>query len=475
MKRIKESYYKTKNLSPAAKASMALLLSNFALKGISLISGPIFTRIMTTEQYGIVSTFTSWKSILSVIITLNLSMGVFNNGMMDFREKRDAFQMSLIAITSSISLLFLCVFLLFRQRVTEFLDMPEALVYILFLHFFTVPAYTFWSGRQRYEYKYKAITIITIGNALLSLGIGVAAVLNCNENYAAIARVCSIEGVSIVIGFVLCIYTAIKSNFEIRFDYCMYALKFNIPLLPHYLSMHVLASSDRIMIKKMIDASATAIYSVAYTAAMIINIFWQSTEASLSPWIYEKLREGHESEVRKLTGKIVIAFGVICVTCTLFAPEIMAILAPAEYYEGVFVIPSVAAGVFFTAIYSLYMRLELFYRQTGFAPIATSIAALLNVLLNYIFISLFGFIAAGYTTMICYALLALLHYLNVKRKGYSNILNNKLFLLTAICMISISIFITAIYSYTVIRVIIILIILFLIYKNRGLIKTLLKR
>ena len=79
---------KIKYASPAAKASIALLLSNMILKGLSLISGPVFTRIMTTEQYGVVSVFLSWESLLSVIVTLNLSSGVFNNGMLDFKDNR---------------------------------------------------------------------------------------------------------------------------------------------------------------------------------------------------------------------------------------------------------------------------------------------------------------------------------------------------------------------------------------------------
>ena len=62
-------------------------------------------------------------------------------------------------------------------------------------------------------------------------------------------------------------------------------------------------------------------------------------------------------------------------------------------------IPPVTAGVFFTAMYSIYMRVELFYKQSGFATIATSIAALSNIALNYIFIQLFGAVAAGYSKM----------------------------------------------------------------------------
>ena len=77
---------KFKTASPAVKASMALLFANLILKGLSLISGPIFTRIMPTDQYGIVSTFQSWQSLLAVIVTLNLSQGVFNNEVLNISK-----------------------------------------------------------------------------------------------------------------------------------------------------------------------------------------------------------------------------------------------------------------------------------------------------------------------------------------------------------------------------------------------------
>ena len=87
-----------KNLSPVAKASLALLFANLVLKGLSMISGPIFTRLMPADQYGIVSTFTSWQTMLTALITLNLGSGVFNNGMLEFKDDRSSFQFSLIVV-----------------------------------------------------------------------------------------------------------------------------------------------------------------------------------------------------------------------------------------------------------------------------------------------------------------------------------------------------------------------------------------
>lgn len=448
---IKSLIRKFRTASPVAKASMALLFANLVLKGLSLISGPIFTRIMSTEQYGIVSTFASWESLLTVIITLNLSAGVFNNGMLDFKEDRDSFQFSLLAVSSGMAVIGFIIFIVFKNPLLELYELPVLAVYLMFLKFLFVPAYSYWSGRQRYEYKYKALSIITIVSAVLSMAIGIIGVLHVDDSHAAITRIVAMEGVSIAIGVVFFFILGFRARFRFKKDYCIYALKFNVPLVPHYLSMYVLSSSDRIMITKMINASATAIYSVAYTVASVITIVWQSIDASLSPWIYEKLDKGEKAPVRKLTTEIVLLFAGMCLGCTLLAPEIMKILAPASYSSGIYVIPPVSAGVFFTAMYSIYMRIELFYKQTGFATVATTLAALLNIVLNYIFIKIFGAVAAGYTTMTCYALLALFHYVNVKRRGYSDIINNKMFLILSMAVIVGSIIISLLYSYLVIR------------------------
>ena len=354
------------------------------------------------------------------------------------------------------------------------MELPSSLIYIMVLYYLTTPAFQFWSGRQRYEYRYKALALITILSALTSMIVGIIAVLNTPDGNSATVKIFVTEGINIAIGLFFILYTGYRARFRINLDYCKYALTFNIPLLPHYLSMYVLSSSDRIMITKMVGLSATAIYSVSYTVASVINILWQSIDASLSPWIYEKLNSNDKERVRAVTGKTISIFAAACLFCTLFAPEIMTILAPEEYSAGIYVIPPVTAGVFFTAMYSVYMRVELFYKQSGFATVATSIAALVNIFLNYIFIRLFGAVAAGYTTMISYALLAVLHYFNIKRKHYDTAFDNKKFLIMSILVIAATCLISFTYSLSVVRYIVIAAGFVLAIKNKKYIISIIK-
>ena len=74
------------------------------------------------------------------------------------------------------------------------------------------------------------------------------------------------------------------------------ALKLDLPLIPHYLSMTVLGSSDRIMINSLCGKSYTALYSVPYNASMIMQIVTSSINSSFIPWTYQKcVKKGNDS------------------------------------------------------------------------------------------------------------------------------------------------------------------------------------
>lgn len=455
-----------KNLSPVVKASFALLFANLVLKGLSMISGPIFTRLMPTEQYGVVSTFMSWQTMLSAVVTLNLASGVFNNGMLEFKEDRSRFQFSLTIVSCATAVLFLLIYTVFRSALDGLFDMPSVLIYLLAIYYFFVPVYGYWSGRQRYEYKYKLLTFLTILAAVISLLISLFAVLAVPDEYKGMARIIASDLPNIILGLIFFIYIGIKAKFKAKLEYIIYALKFNLPLLPHYISMYALSSSDRIMITKFVGAAYTAIYSVSYTVGMIINIVWTSVESAIAPWVYERLNAGDYQSVRKRTYQILVFFAVLSNFCALFAPEIIAILAPAQYREGVYIIPSIAASSFFIAAYSMHMRVELFHKQTSFATICTCIAAITNLILNYICIRLFGYIAVGYTTLACYTLLFALHSINVHIRGFANALDSKKIWMLAIIVLVVSCLMNIVYRFFIIRYLIILIVMIFLFKYR---------
>ena len=75
---------KYKSLPVQVKASFWFLICSFLQRGISVITVPIFTRLLSTSEYGQFSVFNSWMGIISIIVTLNLFCGVYQRGLVAF-------------------------------------------------------------------------------------------------------------------------------------------------------------------------------------------------------------------------------------------------------------------------------------------------------------------------------------------------------------------------------------------------------
>lgn len=80
------------------KASTYYLIGNLFNKGIAFLTVPIFTRILSTSDYGIVTTYNSWIGILAMVMGFALHMGI-RMAFVDYKEKIDDFMSSIIIFT----------------------------------------------------------------------------------------------------------------------------------------------------------------------------------------------------------------------------------------------------------------------------------------------------------------------------------------------------------------------------------------
>ena len=98
MKKVKTFYEGYLKMPDPAKASFWFMICTILQKGISMITMPIFTRIMSSEHYGIVSVYNAWYGILAIFATLNLSAGVFNKGMIKYEDDKANYMSSMLGL-----------------------------------------------------------------------------------------------------------------------------------------------------------------------------------------------------------------------------------------------------------------------------------------------------------------------------------------------------------------------------------------
>lgn len=261
---------------------------------------------------------------------------------------------------------------------------------------------------QRVDFKYTNLVTLTLVSAVLQPIVCILFILNSEDRVTA--RILGMVVVQITMYVSTFIYQIARGGQFFSKKYWTYALKFNVPLLPHYLSMTVLASSDRIMISSMVGDAEVGIYSLAYSVSQVMTMFNTALLQTLEPWIYRKLKEHKTDDLARIAYPCFILIAAVNELLIIFAPEVITIFAPTEYQEAIWIIPSVTLSVFFTFLYTFFATFEFYYEKTHYIAIATVGGAVLNIVLNYIFIRIFGYMAAGYTTLLSYILFAVLHY-----------------------------------------------------------------
>lgn len=404
MNRILQKY---RDFPPAVKASLWFTVCNILQKGISFITIPIFTRMLSTEEYGIISLFAAWQSVLSIFATLNLSYQIFNNGMIKFEHDRDGFTTAMLGLSNFATLIVFTVYLVFRVQLDKLFTLPPVAIFLMFVGFIFSSATSLWTVHQKFMFKYRMLCFVTLALSVGSAGIGIILV---NFKQCGLSRVWGDTIACVLVGAV--IYAAIlkKNRKLVNISYWKYALTISLPLIPHYLSMTVLSSSDRIMINTLCGKSYTALYSVPYNASMVMQIFTNSICASFIPWTYQKCKLRQYKKLNELSSVLLILVMAITLIPSLFAPELVWILGANAYKDSMWIVPPVSCSVFFMFAYSLFANIELYYEKSKNIMTASMATAVGNIVLNYIFINLFGYIAAAYTTLACYIFLSIMHY-----------------------------------------------------------------
>ena len=435
-----------KNLPVQMKASFWFLTCSFLQRGISFVTTPIFTRILSTAEYGEFSVFNSWLQIITPIISLNLYSGVYSQGVVKFDDDRDRFSSSLQGLSLTLIAFWSIVYFIFRSSINSMLTMTTVQFVSLIIMIWANGSFSFWSMDQRVDFKYKKLVLIIISVSIIQPIVGITVILNSDNK--VISRIISIALIQLLFYFGTFISQMKKGKSFFNKRYWFYALKFNIPLIPHYLSLTILSASDRIMISNICGNNEAGIYNLAYSVSQIMVIFNTALLQTLEPWIYKKIKAGKINEISKIAYPSFLLIAGVNLLLIMFAPEVIAIFAPADYMEAIEIIPSVALSVFFMFLYTFFATFEFYYEKTKYIAFSTVIGAVLNIILNYIFIKKYGYIAAGYTTLISYILFAVMHYVSMQNICREKINGNYPYSTKAILILScLSIFLGLIFLF----------------------------
>ena len=467
--------YRALNLT--IKSSIWFTICNVFLKGINFITIPIFTRLLSSQEYGVLSVFMSYEQIILTLTTWETALSAYQKGIFKYKNEIKLFTKSTLILSNIVTIAFFIVVFAFFPLFSTFTGFNISNTVLLFFYMMLQPAYSCWLVLKRTENEYKKASIMSLLLGIISTVVPLAAILivdksaNTKFNFTIIGS---------LILFLWFYYFGIRQggvfdNKDRIREHWRFIIVYQIPIVAHALSFTVLSQADRIMIEKIVGSSQAAFYSVAYGVAMVISIIQNSINLALVPWRFEQLEKKNYEIIKKTTAPILVGVGTIITAFIFVAPECFRLLFSEEYYEAIWCIPPVSLSVFFMFLYSLFVWIENFYEKTKYVAIVSVACAFLNILLNYLLIRPLGYIACAYTTLVSYIVFCFGHYCFMKKtlkecKVYETIYDIKSCVLISIILIICSIVATATYSYWMIRYTIVIVTLVVLVTKRKKIK-----
>lgn len=395
------------------KAGSLYLLGNVFNKGMVFLTIPIFTRILTTHEYGLVNTYTSWVTLFISLLGLSLHMGVMI-GFSEYESKIDDYMATITTITLLNSLFWSVSLMLIFYMLNITFGMSLFLVGIALIHAGANAILKNYDMYLKFQFQYVKKSALEILPNILTLATSIFIIVYVVNNQQHLGKI--IPYLIFTIMFSLFVLSSIyKKSKVFNQTYAKVALKVSIPFIFHGLSMTVLNQSDRIMITSIAGASETGIYSLIYNLSMAVTVIFMSLDNVWLPWFTKKLKQQDIGTINEKASVYFLLMSLPIVGLILLTPELLKLVAPAQYWSADISAPLIILGSYTMFIYSLYVKVEYFHKKTKSVAVNTFLAALVNISLNYFAIRLFGFHGAAATTFISYLLLLCLHYRGARK------------------------------------------------------------
>lgn len=457
------------------KAGIGYSVGNVLIKGITFFSIPLFTRLLSTEDFGIYNTYMAYEAVIAIIVCLGTE-GTLKNGFSDFRANFEDYLYTITLLTLLPILFIVLVFLAFKQVINNIIALPFPILIILTFHSFGEGMLRINNVKLSLSYNYNTYLKYALFNTLFSVSLSVILIMTIFEDNRFIGRILGSALAMILLGFTIFMQNSFLTEGKFKINIVKYALNLGLPLSLHYLAQIILNQMDRVMISSICGQSYTGVYSFIYSLATILQVIFNSFDNVWSVWAFRQLENKKYHVLRNVSKKYILLMNLLAISMVTFGNELIMIMAPKEYWDGIPLLMPLTLGIYVLFLYTIPAGIEYYYKKNKYIAIITVVAATINCIGNYIFINIYGYQAAAYTTFICYLVMFLGHwtiaYLILKKEGIPNIYPIKFFWRAIIFMIIFCQIIYTLTPYPVIKYILYFsITLSILFKERETIKS----
>ena len=406
-----------------AKTAILNTVANCISLVVGMIMIPIVTRVLSTEQMGIANTFISTRNTVVIIITCSVYAYV-HKAMIEFKDEKKSYIFSIIVFSILAVVISFCISLIFKEKLMKLLSLDNFLYYWLFISCLGFALYSIADYYCIFQNKYYivAMIVLSVGPISQFLSVGLSYVL---ENDKYIGRVIGLDFVYLLVAVCLIVWMFVGRKPKFKTKYVKTTLAFTIPIIPHLLSQMVLTQCDLVMISYFCGSSKSGIYSMGHTVGFLALTVMSQIMASWSPWVYRRMEDKEFKTIFDNSKLIVLVGAFISIGLLTISTELIKIFLTDVYSPCIYIVPTLVVAMFFQFIYIFVYDFQFFNKKAKSIAASSIVAAIFNLITNYIFIPKFGFLAAGFTTLASYFVLLMINYFFTVRIGINKVYDIK--------------------------------------------------
>lgn len=386
------------------------ILSTLLLRGISIFTMPLFSRLLGTSSYGVTQVYNTWVAVFAIVLTLQ-TQGTLVNARMEYpEEEQNRYQASVMGMSMLMYLLCSGIILCLLNPISNALKLSKFLVILMLIQAFGTFCVNFLNQKFVYEFKAGRNMLLSLGVTLTTLVLSVVLILRLPKDINYYGRVVAIAATYGIIGVPVCIYILAKGKTLFRKEYWKFCIVLAIPTVFYNLSDLILGQSDKVMVQQILGISAAGLYSAALNFGGIVFTIFTALNNSWCPFFFDDMKMGNRENVREKAKNYLELFTVLAVGFILLSKEVYPIFVDSSFLSGTKTIPIFVSSYFINFLCTFPINYEYYHKQTKVVAVVTIVSSLVNVGLNFVLIQQFGMVGAALATMISHCLQLMLHY-----------------------------------------------------------------
>lgn len=371
------------------------------VRGIGLFTAPVFTRLLTPEQYGVFSLFSIWATMFSMVCGL-YTYGAYPAARARFEGAEwRAFLSNTLALSSLGFAVFALPALVFRDGVAAVLQVPASFLPLLLLYafaIFVVNAHLTVLAQEK-----KQIAYFLLSSLLMCVCIGLAILLALRLPDRLLGRVYGLALPYIGLAAVLYVRTMRQGRSLFMARHWRFALAVSLPLIFQAVFSLLIPQSNRLMLSAYGDGDSAGIYSMAFTFGAILEDIALSFNLSWIPTYFEHLNAGRYEQAQNQGRGYADTVTLLTLGFLLTSPEIYRLLVAPAYWAGLPLLALITGSVYLRFWCFFPMNYAIYQKKTGWTLPASLLAFAVNIGSNALLIPRLGGVGAAISTVAAYA------------------------------------------------------------------------